>query len=93
LRENLLLRPSSSLRLYCGFSRTRQGIQHVDSESGGMTEALTREMIRIAGEIAKDTGAYWTDQLAQNLERFESPRVSASTDTAHCGSPPILLPA
>lgn len=38
-------------------------LEVIPSQGGGMTEALTREMIRVAGEIAKETGAYWTDQL------------------------------
>jgi len=35
----------------------------VPSESGRMTEKLTRDMVEAARIIAKDTGAYWTDQL------------------------------
>jgi cysteine synthase A len=35
----------------------------VPSEGGRMTGKLTRDMIAAAGEIAKRTGAYWTDQL------------------------------
>src|SRR5690242_4378161 len=33
------------------------------SESGRMTEKLTREMIEAARIIAAETGAFWTDQL------------------------------
>jgi len=33
------------------------------SESGGMTEKLTRDMIAMAQEIAAKTGAYMTDQM------------------------------
>jgi cysteine synthase A len=35
----------------------------VRSDSGHMTEALTREMIRVADGIARNTRGYWTDQL------------------------------
>lgn len=35
----------------------------VPSENGRMTEKLTRDMIAAAGAIARETGAYWTDQM------------------------------
>lgn len=35
----------------------------IPSVGGGMTEKLTKDMIARAGEIAKSTGAYWTDQM------------------------------
>jgi cysteine synthase len=35
----------------------------IPSEGGGMTGKLTRDMIAAAGVIAKDTGAFWTDQM------------------------------
>jgi cysteine synthase A len=35
----------------------------VESESGRMTEKLTRDMVEAARIIAEDTGAFWTDQL------------------------------
>ena len=38
-------------------------LQIVPSESGGMTEKLTRDMVEAARVIAERTGAYWTDQL------------------------------
>jgi len=38
-------------------------LQIIPSESGGMTEKLTRDMIEAARIIAAETGAYWTDQL------------------------------
>src|SRR5437899_12998826 len=38
-------------------------LQVVHSDSGGMTEALTRDMIEAARVIRERTGAYWTDQL------------------------------
>ena len=41
-------------------------LQIIRSESGGMTEKLTRDMIAAAGVIAAKTGAYWTDQMKNN---------------------------
>lgn len=38
-------------------------LQIVTSESGRMTEKLTRDMIEAARLIAAETGAFWTDQL------------------------------
>jgi len=38
-------------------------LQIVPSESGGMTEKLTREMIEAARIVAVSTGAFWTDQM------------------------------
>jgi len=38
-------------------------LQIIGSESGHMTEKLTRDMIAAAGVIAEKTGAYWTDQM------------------------------
>jgi cysteine synthase len=38
-------------------------LQIVRSESGGMTEKLTREMVEAARFITKETGGFWTDQL------------------------------
>lgn len=38
-------------------------LQIVRSESGRMTEKLTRDMIEAARIIAADTGGFWTDQL------------------------------
>ena len=38
-------------------------LEIVRSESGGMTEKLTRDMVAAAGVIAAKTGAFWTDQL------------------------------
>jgi len=35
----------------------------VPSVSGGMDEALTRNMIEVARQITERTGAFWTDQL------------------------------
>jgi cysteine synthase len=38
-------------------------LQIVPSQSGGMTEKLTRDMIEAARVIAERTGAFWTDQM------------------------------
>jgi cysteine synthase A len=38
-------------------------LQIVPSESGGMTEKLTRDMIESARIIAEKPGSFWTDQL------------------------------
>ena len=38
-------------------------LQIVHSESGGMTEKLTRDMVEAARIIAEETGSFWTDQL------------------------------
>lgn len=38
-------------------------LQIVRSESGGMTEKLTRDMIEGARVVAAETGAFWTDQM------------------------------
>lgn len=38
-------------------------LQTIPSESGGMTEKLTRDMIEAARIIREKTGSFWTDQL------------------------------
>jgi cysteine synthase A len=38
-------------------------LQIVPSESGRMTEKLTRDMIEAARIVAMETGSYWTDQM------------------------------
>jgi cysteine synthase len=38
-------------------------MQIVPSDSGRMTEKLTRDMIEAARVVAADTGAFWTDQM------------------------------
>jgi len=38
-------------------------LQILHSESGGMTEKLTRDMIEAARVITEKTGGFWTDQL------------------------------
>jgi cysteine synthase len=44
-------------------------LQMVHSESGGMTEKLTREMVEAARIIAEEKGSFWTDQL-KNKDQF-----------------------
>jgi cysteine synthase len=44
-------------------------LQIVRSESGGMTEKLTRDMIEAASIIAQKPGSFWTDQL-NNTEQL-----------------------
>ena len=38
-------------------------LQVLPSESGRMTEKLTRDMIEAAGIVARETGSFWTDQM------------------------------
>ncbi|WP_414472625.1 PLP-dependent cysteine synthase family protein [Microvirga sp. M2] len=38
-------------------------LQVIASDSGRMTEKLTRDMIEAAGIVARETGAFWTDQM------------------------------
>jgi cysteine synthase len=38
-------------------------LQILHSESGRMTEKLTRDMIEAAGIVARETGSFWTDQM------------------------------
>lgn len=38
-------------------------LQIIPSDSGRMTEKLTRDMIEAARVVAESTGAYWTDQM------------------------------
>ena len=44
-------------------------LQIVPSDSGRMTEKLTRDMVEAARLITEKTGAYWTDQL-QNTDQL-----------------------
>jgi cysteine synthase A len=39
-------------------------VQILHSESGGMTEKLTRDMIETARTVAARTGGFWTDQMS-----------------------------
>jgi cysteine synthase A len=46
-------------------------LQVIVSDSGGMTEKLTRDMIEAARVIQQKTGAYWTDQL-KNIDQLKA---------------------
>src|SRR5579864_7778942 len=48
----------------------------IPSESGGMTEKLTRDMIEAARIIAAETGAFWTDQL-KNTDQLSAYHIFA----------------
>jgi cysteine synthase len=51
-------------------------LQIVPSESGRMTEKLTRDMIEAARVIAEETGSFWTDQM-KNLDQLAAYQVMA----------------
>ncbi len=61
------------LRVVTSDAFSRQKLDHMEilgarleivpSDSGRMTEALTREMIERARTLAREPGSYWTDQL------------------------------
>jgi cysteine synthase A len=51
-------------------------LQIVPSEGGGMTEKLTREMVKAARSIAAETGAYWTDQLNNKDQLAAYPKLA-----------------
>lgn len=44
-------------------------LQVLASDGGRMTEKLTRDMIAAAGIVARETGAFWTDQM-NNQDQF-----------------------
>lgn len=44
-------------------------LQIIASQGEGMTEKLTRDMIAAAGVVARETGAFWTDQM-KNRDQF-----------------------
>jgi len=46
-------------------------LQIVHSDAGRMTEKLTRDMIDAAGIIARETGAFWADQM-NNRDQLEA---------------------
>jgi cysteine synthase A len=46
-------------------------LQIVPSESGGMTEKLTRDMVDAARVITEQTGGFWTDQL-KNIDQLRA---------------------
>jgi cysteine synthase A len=49
----------------------------IASDEGRMTEKLTLDMVEAARAIARDTGAYWTDQL-RNIDQLEAYRQLAA---------------
>jgi cysteine synthase A len=51
-------------------------LQVVRSESGGMTENLTRDMVEAARLISEQTGGFWTDQL-RNTDQLRAYHVMA----------------
>jgi len=51
-------------------------LQIVASDSGRMTEKLTRNMIEAARVVAEETGAFWTDQL-RNEDQLRGYRAMA----------------
>jgi cysteine synthase A len=51
-------------------------LQIVESDSGRMTEKLTRDMIEAARVVAEETGAFWTDQL-RNEDQLRGYRAMA----------------
>ena len=51
-------------------------LEIIRSESGGMTEKLTRDMIEAARVITEDTGGFWTDQL-NNSDQLAAYRTMA----------------
>jgi cysteine synthase len=52
-------------------------LQLVRSDSGRMTEKLTRDMVEAARVIQQETGAYWTDQL-KNTDQIAAYRAMAA---------------
>ena len=64
-------------------------LQILHSESGGMTEKLTRDMIEAAGVIAKETGAFCQPVGAvAGSKDPRSPRLCARTGAAASPAPP-----
>ncbi|MBW6400598.1 cysteine synthase family protein [Roseomonas sp. HJA6] len=55
-------------------------LQVIPSESGRMTEKLTRDMIAAAGVIAERTGAFWTDQMNNRDQLAAYHRMAAEID-------------
>lgn len=49
----------------------------IRSDGGGMTGKLTRDMIEAAGVIARETGAYWTDQMKNRDQLTAYERLAA----------------
>ncbi len=59
-------------------------LQIVPSESGRMTEKLTRDMVEAARVIAAETGGFWTDQL-NNRDQLAAYRTMAEEIWAQTG--------
>jgi len=59
-------------------------LQIVRSESGGMTEKLTRDMVEAARVITEETGGFWTDQLknTDQLRAYDAMADEIWTQTA-----------
>ena len=55
-------------------------LQVIPSETGRMTEKLTRDMIAAAGVIADRTGAFWTDQMNNRDQLTAYHRMAAEID-------------
>jgi cysteine synthase A len=56
----------------------------ISSDEGKMTEKLTKDIIAAAGDIASQTGAYWTDQL-NNTDQLRAYHTLAEEIIAECG--------
>jgi cysteine synthase A len=61
-------------------------LQIVHSDSGRMTEKLTRDMIEAASVIAADTGAFWTDQM-KNRDQMAAYHTMAEEIRVQTGGP------
>jgi cysteine synthase A len=59
-------------------------LQIVPSDSGRMTEKLTRDMIESARVVAADTGAFWTDQM-KNTDQMAAYHAMAEEIWAQTG--------
>jgi cysteine synthase A len=59
-------------------------LQVVPSDSGRMTEKLTRDMIESARVVAADTGAFWTDQM-KNTDQMAAYHAMAEEIWAQTG--------
>ncbi len=65
------------------------------SKSGGMDAVLTRAMIEAARQITEATGAFWTDQLANNADQLTAYHAMAEeiwAQTGKGGSTPSSRP-
>ena len=60
-------------------------LQIVRSESGGMTEKLTRDMVEAARVITEQTGGFWTDQL-KNTDQLSAYHKMADEIWAQVGA-------